>query len=105
MAIQLWIAEGVTRALDDLSEIHAVDSAVEILDLRCCTLGEFGRDGLHTRDDDIVAVVARSYRGPISGATLFAMEPEDALAWACADGEQSDPVQTYLELGGHLMDP
>ncbi len=104
MAIQLWIAEGVTRAVDELSETHAVDSSVEILDLRCCTLGDFGRDGLHTRDDDIIAAVSRSYHGPISGVTLLTMEPEDALGWACADGNRSDPVATYVELGGHVME-
>ncbi len=103
MAVQLWIAEGVTCGADELSERHAVDTELEILETHCGTLSEFGREGLRPADEDITASVLLSFHGRLSGATLFTMEPEDALAWARADGSEGDPVATYLDLAREVL--
>ena len=31
------------------------------------------------------------------------MDPEEALAWSLADGDQSRPVETYVELGETVL--
>ncbi|MCH2187399.1 hypothetical protein MK280_16195 [Myxococcota bacterium] len=67
-----------------------------------CPLAEFSTDGL-VGDADRIAGVVKSFRGRLEGTGLVALDPEEALAWALADGDQSHPVETYVELGETVL--
>jgi hypothetical protein len=103
MAIQAWIADGVARATEELVETHAVDTDADVLESHCCALGDFGSSEFPLADDDLVAGVMMSFRGVLSGAALLVMDPEDALGWATADGNKTDPIAAYVQLSEHLL--
>ena len=103
MAIQHWIAQGVARAAEELSETHAIDSRIEVRETRCCALGDFGSAGLCSSYDDLTACVILSFRGPLSGGVLLCMDPEDALAWSRADSAGGDSVRAYIGLGRRVI--
>ncbi len=103
MAIQLWVAEGVARAADELSETHAVDSRIQVDETRCCTLGNCGPDGWFSSHDDVTAGVLLSFHGPLSGDVLLCMEPEQALAWSQAGSTSHDLVRTYVDLASGVL--
>jgi len=104
MAVQTWIADGVTRAAEGLAERHAFDTDLEILETRCCALADYGAEGRSvTADEEVIAGVLLSFQGPLCGASLLAMDPHDALAWSQAGGESGDPIGTFLELGGDVL--
>lgn len=105
MAIQTWIADGVARAAEALCERHAFDTDLEILETRCCALAEHGAEGLRvSSDEELVAGALLAFHGPLSGASLLAMEPHDALAWSQAGGVSTDPIVTFLELSGLVLE-
>jgi hypothetical protein len=97
------VADGVDRAADALTESHAVDTEITALETLCCSLGEFGSDASHGRDDDLVAGVLLPYRGTLCGAGLLSMDPEDALSWARCDGVCQSPIETFVELGSRML--
>lgn len=103
LAIQEWVADGMDRAADALTETHAVDTEIVALETLCCALGDFGTDSSHGRDDELVAGVLLPFRGTLCGAGLLSMDPEDALAWARSDGECASPIEVYLELGTRML--
>lgn len=103
LAIHDWVADGAEQAADALTEIHAVDTTIVALETHCSALGDLGDDGAAGHDDALVAGVLLPFRGTLCGAALLSMDPEDALAWARADSGSTDPVATYLEIGGRIL--
>jgi hypothetical protein len=103
LAIQEWVADGVDRAAEALTETHAVDTEITALETLCCALRDFGSDPSHGRGDELVAGVLLPFRGTLTGAGLLSMDPEDALAWAHSDGSCEDPIETILELGTRML--
>jgi len=100
MAFQSWIADGMDLAAEQLRDQHALDSEIEIVETRCCALGDFAGAGLHSRDEDLLAGVLLAFRGPLAGTALMVLEPEEALAWARAHSSgDDDAVRTFVELG------
>ncbi len=102
LAIQAWLAEGVDRAAEFLTEEHAIDTELTVLETRTCPLADISTDGFLGEADRIAGVVM-SYRGRLEGAGLLAMDPAEALAWSLADGDQSRPVETYVQLGDAVL--
>jgi len=102
LAIQAWIAEGVDRASEELAESHAFDTEITVLESHCCALADFGVQGLGV-GEELVAGVLRGFRGPLAGASLLAMEPEDALSWSLSSGQGHSPIETYVELAGDVL--
>ena len=102
LAIQAWLAEGVDRAADRLVDEHAVETEITVLETRCGRLSELAAEGFLSEGERIAGVM-RAYRGPLEGAALLAMDPEEALAWSLADGDGHSPVETYIALGGRVL--
>ena len=102
LAIQAWLAEGVDRAAEYLTNEHAIDTELTVLETLACPLADFSTDGLVGEADRIAGVV-KSFRGRLEGTGLLALDPEEALAWSLADGDQSRPVETYIELGETVL--
>jgi len=73
-----------------------------VLETLAWPLADFSTDGLVGEADRIAGVV-ESFRGRLEGTGLLAMDPEEALAWSLADGDQSRPVETYVELGETVL--
>lgn len=64
-----------------------------------CGLADFP-EGALVGDGDLVAGVAARFEGPFAGTAIWAMEPEDALAWVKAAGDGGDPIAGYVALAG-----
>ena len=91
------------QAAEELSACHVAGTQLELLEVGCCALAEYGGSGPPRRDQDLVAGVLRSFQGRLAGTALLAMDPEDALWWARAGEPSPDPVATYVELAGRLL--
>ena len=102
LAIQAWLAESVDRAADRLIDEHAVDTEMTVLETRCGRLSELAAEGFLSEGERIAGVM-RAYRGQLEGAALLAMDPEEALAWSLADRDGRSPVETYVDLGGRVL--
>jgi hypothetical protein len=97
-----WARNGAALAETSLRESHADDSGVEIRELRCVRLSELP-DHVQCFDGEPVAGAIQRFSGPLSGTTLLAMEPEDALTWVRANESAGDPVQAFLELAAEIQ--
>ena len=98
-----WLGEGLVSASRLLSEAHGTDAAIHVVDARCYPLSEFGEMGLHGDLDDVVAGTLVSCRGDLSGAAIFVMEPEQALAFARAADPDADAIDVFLDLGRYVL--
>lgn len=103
MAIQVWITDGVDRASESIREIHAFDTDICIEQTRCQKLSELSETDSGAADIDWKACVLRPFSGEFRGAAALALDPDEALAWAVADGSKKDIVGTYLEVGGEVL--
>jgi len=103
MAIQVWITEGMDRASESIREIHAFDTDLCIDQTRCHPLSELSETNSGPEDVDWKACVLRPFSGEFRGAAALSMDPDEALAWAVADGSKQDIVGTFLEVGGEVL--
>ena len=82
--------------------VAAGDAKVEVVNLSCASLGSLSSEDL-CGDGDRVAAVSASLRGSLSGAAVFAMEPEDAFLWVLSTGSGEDALQSFVESGERLL--
>lgn len=97
-----WASRGAEESATHLREMHTEDAGVEVRDVRCATLGELP-DRMPCFDGECVAGVASRFGGGLCGTALFAMQPEDALAWVRANPDAADPLGSFVELGERVQ--
>jgi hypothetical protein len=106
-SIENWAARGAETGTQALRACHATDSELEIREIHCATLGEMP-EVMPCFDGECVAGVAGRYRGGDCGASLLAMNPEDALSWVQSDQGVENPLESFVKLGGlvqtHLIE-
>jgi len=93
---------GVQSASERLLREQGPESEVEVMDLRCTALGSLSPEEL-CGDGDRVAAVSCALRGGLGGTAVFAMEPEDALAWVLSSGSGSDPLASFVASGECIL--
>ena len=101
IALHGFCAEAVAFGEAGLAEISGCETEVEVHEVRCTTLGEFGDQGLLLSEDLVAAVVGR-LEGSMPGTLALVLDPEDALLWASAGGGEN-PIARFVELGSELL--
>jgi hypothetical protein len=101
IALHGFFAEAAAVGEATLSEIASCETEVEVLEVRCSTLAEFGECGMRLSDDLVAGVMGRM-AGAMPGSLNIVLEPEEALVWARA-GEGADPLETFVALGSELL--
>ena len=104
MAIQVWITDGMERAAERISEVHAFDTDLSIERTRCHSLSELGVNGDEGPDLDWKACVLQPFAGDFRGVSVLSMEPDEALAWVVADGSKNDILGSFIGIGSKVLE-
>lgn len=102
IALHAFFAEGAAAGEALLADQSGCTTEVEVVEVRCGVLDEFGERGLRVGDDLVAAVVGR-LEGGLAGSLVLALEPEEALAWARM-GDPADPLEAFQSLGRGLLE-
>ncbi len=102
IALHGFFAEGAAAGEAALADQSGCTTEVEVVEVRCGVLDEFGERGLRAGDDLVAAVVGR-LEGGLGGSMALVLEPEEALAWA-RTGDPADPLDVFLLLGRSLLE-
>lgn len=102
IALHGFFAEGAAVGEALLADLSGCATEIEVVEVRCGLLDEFGDRGLRAGDDLVAAVLGR-IEGGLPGSLCLALEPEDALVWA-RTGHPADPLDAFLGLGRGLLE-
>ncbi len=102
IALHGFFAEGAAVGEAALADQSGCTTEVEVVEVRCGSLEEFGERGLRACDDLVAAVMGR-LEGGLPGSLGLALEPEEALAWARVGGAP-DPLESFVSLGRVLLE-
>lgn len=102
VALHGFFAAAAVVSEDSLTEICGSETRVEVLEIRCTSLGDFGEQGMRLSDDMVAGVIGR-LGGAMPGSLNLVVEPEEALLWAQI-GNDSDPLGVFVSLGSALLD-
>lgn len=102
IALHGFFAEAAAVCLDTLAEISGCETEVDVQEIRCTPLADFGERGLCLSDDLTAAVMGR-LEGALPGSLNLVLEPEEALLWAQIGGD-GDPLETFVALGRALLE-
>ena len=102
IALHGFFAEGAAVGEGLLAELSGCATEVEVVEVRCGPLDEFGERGLRAGDDLVAAVVGR-IEGGLCGSLCLALEPEDALVWARM-ASAAEPLEGFLALGRGVLE-
>ncbi len=97
IALHGFFAEAAAVGEVSLAEISGAETEIDVLEIRCTTLAEFGEQGMRLSEDLVAGVIGR-LEGPLPGSLNLVLEPEDALAWSQI-GNDGDPLETFVSLG------
>jgi len=102
IALHGFFAEAAAVGEASLAEISGCETEVEVLEIRCTTLGDFGERGMRLSEDLVAGVIGR-LEGVLPGSLNIVLEPEEALLWAQI-GSDGDPLETFVSLGCALLE-
>ena len=102
IALHGFFAEAAATGESALADQSGCTTEVEVVEVRCGDLQEFGERGLRACDDLVAAVMGR-LEGGLPGSLGLALEPEDALVWARVGGAP-DPLESFVALGRLLLE-
>lgn len=101
IALHAFFAEAVAIGEAELTELCGSETEIDVVEIRCTSLADFGESGLRLSEDLVAGVMGR-VEGAMPGSLNLVTEPEDALAWAqLARG--SDPLADFVALGRELL--
>jgi hypothetical protein len=102
IALHGFFAEAAAVGEASLAEISGCETEVEVIEVRCTSLGEFAEHGMRLSDDLVAGVIGR-LEGTMPGSLNVVLEPEEALAWAQI-GSDADPLDAFVSLGSVLLE-
>jgi len=69
-----------------------------------CPLADFDPDrAARGLSADLIAGVLQRFDGRLSGTTLLALDPGDALLWLQRGSDDGDPLDRFVDWGGRLL--
>ena len=101
IALHSFFAVAAAAGENGLAEICGCDTEVDVLEIRCSNLGDFGESGLQLSEDLVAGVMGRA-DGAMPGTLSLVVEPLDALAWAQVGGGDG-PLETFVALGREVL--
>jgi hypothetical protein len=102
IALHSFFAEAAAIGEESLAEISGCETEIDVLEIRCTSLGDFGDQGMRLSQDLVAGVMGR-LEGVMPGSLNVVLEPEDALLWAQI-GNDRDPLDTFVSLGRVLLE-
>ena len=102
IALHGFFAEAAAIGEASLAELSGCETDVEVLEIRCTSLGNFGEQGMRLSEDLAAGVIGR-LEGAMAGSLNIVLEPEDALILAQI-GNDADPLETFVSLGSVLLE-
>jgi len=102
IALHSFFAEAAAIGEASLAEISGCETEIDVLEIRCTSLGDFGERGMRLSEDLVAGVIGR-LEGVLPGSLNVVLEPEDALLWAQI-GNDSDPLDAFVSLGRVLLE-
>lgn len=101
IALHGFFAEAAAVGEASLAELSGCETEIEVQEIRCTALSEFGERGLCLSEDLVAGVMGR-LEGVMPGSLSLVLEPEEALMWSRMGGND-DPLETFVELGRRLL--
>src|SRR6056297_3085331 len=101
IALHGFFAEAAAEGEISLGELSGCETEVEVQEIRCTPLAEFGESGLCLSDDLVAGVMGR-LEGAMPGSLTLVLDPEEALLWSRLGGD-GDPLETFVEIGRRLL--
>jgi hypothetical protein len=102
IALHGFFAEAAAVGEASLVEVSGCETEVEVLEIRCSTLGEFGESGMRLTEDLVAGVMGR-LEGAVPGSLDLVLEPEEALVWVQAVVGGAGPIETFVTLGREFL--
>ena len=102
IALHGFFAEAAAVGEAALAEISGCETEIEVHEVRCTPLGEFGEQGLRLSEDLVAGVIGR-LEGAMPGSLNIVLEPDEALVWAQI-GNDGNPLDTFVALGTALLE-
>ena len=102
IALHSFFAEAAAIGEASLAEISGCETEIDVLEIRCTSLGDFGEQGMRLSEDLVAGVIGR-LEGVLPGSLNVVLEPEDALLWAQI-GNNGDPLDAFVSLGRVLLE-
>jgi len=102
IALHSFFAEAAAIGEASLAEISGCETEIDVLEIRCTSLGDFGEQGMRLSEDLVAGVIGR-LEGVLPGSLNVVLEPEDALLWAQI-GNDGDPLDAFVSLGRVLLE-
>jgi len=102
IALHGFFAEGAAAGAAVLAEQSGCETEVEVVEVRCLALDEFGERGLRVCDELAAAVMGR-LEGGLRGSIGLALEPEEALGWARTAGT-GDLLDAFVGLSRGVLE-
>jgi len=101
IALHSFFAAAAALGETSLGELSGCETEIEVQEIRCTALAEFGEQGLCLSEDLVAGVMGR-LEGVMPGSLNLVLEPEDALMWSRMGGD-GDPLETFVEIGRRLL--
>jgi hypothetical protein len=101
IALHGFFAEAAAVGEGRLADFSGCQTEVEVLEVRCTSLGDYGEAGMRLTEDVVAGVIGR-IDGALPGSLDVVMEPEEALLWARITGSE-DPIETVISLSCELL--
>jgi hypothetical protein len=101
IALHGFFAEAAAEGEVSLAELSGCETEIEVQEIRCTPLAEFGERGLCLSDDLVAGVMGR-LEGAMPGSLNLVLDPEEALLWSRLGGD-GDPLETFVEIGRRLL--
>lgn len=102
IALHTFFAQAAAMGEAALAEISGCETEIEVLEIRCTSLGDFGEQGMRLSEDLVAGVIGR-LDGAMPGSLNVVLEPEDALLWARL-ADASNPLETFVSLGRAMLE-
>ncbi len=102
IALHGFFADAAAVGEASLAELSGCETEIEVLEIRCTSLGNFGEQGMRLSEDLVAGVIGR-LEGALPGSLNIVLEPEDALTWAQIGGND-DPLGSFVSLGTVLLE-
>ena len=101
IALHGFFSEAAGVGEERLTEFSGCETEVEVLEVRCSSLGDFAESGMCLTKDLVAGVIGR-IDGAMPGSLSVVMEPEEALLWVRLTGSE-DPIETLISLSCELL--
>ena len=102
IALHGFFADAARVSESALAELSGCDTEIELHEIRCTALGEFGDHGMQLSDDLVAGVMGR-LEGAMPGSLSLVLDPDEALLWAQL-GDDADAIRGFVSYGQVLLE-